>query len=124
MEGTLSLHLVAQLDQLEDATPKVFTVAGRSIGLIKSNGKVHAVRNVCPHRGAPVCSGTFKGTMLPSDPGTFVFGLDDRILQCPWHGWEFDLNTGRTLCDHGNKKLVLYPVTVKEGAVYVDLGRN
>jgi hypothetical protein len=28
------------------------------------------------------------------------------------------------LCGHGNKKLILYPVTVKEGAVYVDLGRD
>ena len=69
MESTESLHLVTQLDQLEDATPQVFTVAGRSIGLIRSNGKVHAVRNVCPHKGAPVCRGTFRGTMLPSDPG-------------------------------------------------------
>jgi nitrite reductase (NADH) small subunit len=43
--------------------------------------------------------------------------MDDRILQCPWHGWEFDHNTGRTLCGHGSKKLILYPVTIKEGAV-------
>jgi nitrite reductase/ring-hydroxylating ferredoxin subunit len=120
----VSLHLVAQLDELEDATPKVFAVAGRSVGLIKSNGRIHAVRNVCPHKGAPVCRGTFRGTMLPSDPGTFVFGLDDRILQCPWHGWEFDLNTGQTLCGNGNKKLMLYPVTVKEGAIYIELGRD
>jgi nitrite reductase (NADH) small subunit len=117
----VSLHLVAQLDQLEDAKPRVFTVAGRSIGLIKSDSNIYAVRNICPHKAAPVCRGTFRGTMLPSDPGDFVFGMEDRVLQCPWHGWEFDLSTGRTLCGHGNKKLTLYPVTVKEGGVYVDL---
>ena len=117
----MSLHLVEQFDQLEEATPMVVTVAGRSIGLIRSNSNIYAVRNICPHKAAPVCRGMFRGTMLPSDPGNFVFGMEDRVLQCPWHGWEFDLSTGRTLCGHGNKKLTLYPVTVREGAVYVEL---
>jgi nitrite reductase (NADH) small subunit len=114
-------HLVAQLAELEDAKPRIVSVAGRSIGLIRSNGTVYAVRNVCPHKRAPICRGTLKGTMLPSDPSKFVFGLEDQVLQCPWHGWEFDLATGRTLCGGESKKLIRYPVTIKEEAIYVDL---
>jgi nitrite reductase (NADH) small subunit len=117
----VSLHLVTKLDALEDAKPQLFSVAGREIGLIRSNGAVYAVRNICPHKRAPVCRGTLRGTMLPSNPNSFVFGLEDRVLQCPWHGWEFDLTTGRTLCGKDSKKLALYPVTIKEDAVYVDL---
>ena len=116
----MPLHLVAKLDELEDAKPQLFMIAGREIGLIRSNGNVYAVRNVCPHKLAPVCRGTLKGTMLPSDPGVFVFGLEDQVLQCPWHGWEFDLSTGRTLCGH-DRKLKLYPVTVMNDAVYVEV---
>lgn len=117
----MSLHFAARLDELEDAKPKLISLAGRSIGLVRSNGTVYAVRNVCPHKRAPVCQGTFRGTMLPSEPDTFVFGLEDRLLQCPWHGWEFDLSTGHTLCGDEHKKLTLYPVTIKENEIYVDL---
>jgi nitrite reductase (NADH) small subunit len=116
----MTLHFVTLQDQLEDAKPTVFSVQGRSIGLIKSRGKIYAVRNVCPHKGAPVCKGTLRGTMLPSDPGAFVFGLDNQILQCPWHGWEFDLETGSGVCE-SRGHLVLYPVVLKEQSVYLDL---
>lgn len=117
----MSLHFVAKLEDLEDAKPSVFDVEGRSIGLINSNGDVLAVRNVCPHKRAPVCRGQVRGTMLPSDPSTFVFGLEGQVLQCPWHGWEFDLKTGHTLCGNEDKKLTFYPVTVQDGSVYVDI---
>ncbi len=116
----MALHFVADLNQLEEAKPTVFSVQGRSIGLIKSKDKIYAVRNVCPHKGAPVCKGTLRGTMLPSDPSTFVFGRENQILQCPWHGWEFDLETGATLSG-GRGKLTLYPVTLKERSVYLEL---
>jgi nitrite reductase (NADH) small subunit len=89
----MALHYVADVDQLEDAKPVVFSIQGRPIGLIRVKDKIHAIRNVCPHKGAPVCKGTVRGTMLPSAPSTFVFGLEDQVLQCPWHGWEFDLET-------------------------------
>ncbi len=116
----MALHFVAELDTLEEARPAVFDIAGRSIGLIRVKDKVHAVRNICPHKRAPVCRGTMRGTMLPSEVDQFVFGMEDRVLQCPWHGWEFDLETGQTLCG-GQSKLTLYPVTLKERSVYVEL---
>jgi nitrite reductase (NADH) small subunit len=117
----VSLHFVAQFEDLEEAKPAVFTVEGRSLGLILSNGEVRAVRNVCPHKRAPVCRGQVRGTMLPSDPDKFVFGMDGEILQCPWHGWEFSLKTGETVCKAEDRKLTFYPVVVKDGAVYVDI---
>lgn len=115
----MTLHHVADLDQLEEAKAKIVSVGGRSIGIIKANGKVYAVRNVCPHKGAPICRGQLRGTMLPSDPSTFVFGLEDQVLQCPWHGWEFNLDSGEQLC--GSSRLKLYPVTMQEGSVFLDL---
>ncbi len=115
----MTLHHVADLDQLEEAKAKIVSAGGRSIGIIKANGKVYAVRNVCPHRGAPICRGQLRGTMLPSDPSAFVFGLEDQVLQCPWHGWEFNLDSGEQLC--GSARLKTYPVTMQEGSVFLDL---
>lgn len=117
----MSLHFVATLDELEASTPRLFSVAGRSIGLIRADGAVYAVRNVCPHKRAPICRGTFRGTMLPSDPDSFIFGMEEQVLRCPWHGWEFDLTTGKTLCGDEQKKLTLYPITIKENEIFVDL---
>lgn len=116
----MTLHFVANLDQLEEGKPSVLSVKGRTIGLIKMKDKVYAIRNVCPHKGAPVCRGTVGGTMLPSEPSTFIFGMENQVLKCPWHGWEFDLESGASLCG-AKGKLTLYPVTLKEGAVYLDL---
>ncbi len=116
----MTLHHVADLDQLEEAKAKIVAVGSRSIGLIKANGKVYAVRNVCPHKGAPICRGQVRGTMLPSEPATFIFGLENQVLQCPWHGWEFSLEGGGRLCE-GAAKLTLYPVTVQENSVFLDL---
>lgn len=116
----MTLQFVTDLDRLEENKPLVFVVKGRSIGLIRTREKIYAVRNVCPHKRAPVCRGTMRGTMLPSDPDSFVFGMEDQVLQCPWHGWEFDLETGRTLCP-GKSRLTLYPVTVQDRSVFVDL---
>jgi nitrite reductase/ring-hydroxylating ferredoxin subunit len=116
----MTLHHVADLDQLEETKAKIVAVGGRSIGIIKANDKIYAVRNVCPHKGAPICRGQVRGTMLPSQPATFIFGLENQVLQCPWHGWEFSLEDGGRLCE-GMAKLTLYPVTVQENSVFLDL---
>lgn len=117
----MSLHLVTKLSELEDAKPSVYVVSGRSIGIIKMDGAVIAVRNICPHKRAPVCKGQLRGTMLPSEPDAFVFGMENRVLRCPWHGWEFDLETGATLCPGLDRKLSFYPVEILDGDVYVDV---
>jgi nitrite reductase (NADH) small subunit len=116
----MALHQVADLDELEEAKPKIVSVQGRNIGLIKTNGEVYAVRNICPHKAAPVCRGLVRGTMMPSEPGEFVFGLENRVLQCPWHGWEFNLETGQPI--HGGRKsrLTLYNVVVEQKSVFVE----
>jgi nitrite reductase/ring-hydroxylating ferredoxin subunit len=70
---------------------------GRSV--VEAFGTTVAVNNRCPHRGGPLCHGTVGGAPLPSEPHRYVWGLEDRVLVCPWHGWEFDLASGETLFD-------------------------
>jgi nitrite reductase/ring-hydroxylating ferredoxin subunit len=111
---------VARVDEIPPGERKIVEVEGRSIGLFNLHGTFVAVLNVCPHELAPVCRGRLGGTTLPSPPGEFRWGRDGEILACPWHGWEFDLLTGKALAD-ARRHLRLYPVTVEDETVFVTL---
>ena len=102
---------------------KIVDIDGREIGITQlKNGEFRAVRNVCPHKGAPVCKGTIGGTHLPSGVGELVYGRDGEILTCPWHGFEFDLVTGDELIRAARPtKLLMYPAAVENGNVVVTL---
>jgi nitrite reductase (NADH) small subunit len=94
---------------------------GRKFGIYKVDDTYYAVLNSCPHKAAPLCIGSSDGTMLPSNPSEFTFGLGNRVLRCPWHGWEFDITTGEALFGVSNKKVPVYPVSLENGELYVEL---
>lgn len=108
---------ICRVDELPPGSRKIVEIRGRSIGILNVKGVYYAVRNKCPHKGAPLCEGTVGGTFIPSEPHEYVYGLEARILRCPWHGWEFDLATGRSLFDSARVRVKLYRVTVQDGLV-------
>lgn len=115
--------VVCRLDELASGERRVVRVDGREIGVLNVDGRLYAVRNRCPHQGAELCRGTVGGTMLPSDPKEYRHGLEGRVLRCPWHGWEFDLESGEKLFDpSGHVRMKTYPVEVEVGNVVVDVG--
>jgi nitrite reductase (NADH) small subunit len=117
----VSLHPVARVEDLPDDGPLLVTVGALEIGLFRVGEQVLAWRNHCPHMAAPVCRGRVTGTLLTSDVYTYVPGRDGEVLQCPWHGWEFDLRTGRHLAAGSPARLRGYPVEVVDGVVHVEL---
>ena len=83
-------HVLTTLEELPPGTNTEVKVEGRSFALINDQGRMHMVRNVCPHHGAPLCFGRVQGYMLPSEPHTYEYSGDDeehRVLLCPWHGY-------------------------------------
>jgi nitrite reductase/ring-hydroxylating ferredoxin subunit len=56
-----------------------------AVACVSENGsrRYHAVDGVCPHAGGPLGDGTLEGNQLT----------------CPWHGWSYDLETGRSSVD-------------------------
>lgn len=106
-------HLVARVDEIPVGGRKIVDVAGRSIGVFNVDGTYYAVRNLCPHQQAPLCEGRVTGTTLPSPPGEYRLGLAGRVLRCPWHAWEFDLATGRSLFDPQRCRVRSYEVSVE-----------
>jgi hypothetical protein len=54
---------------------------------------------------------------VASPPHELLYGRHDRVLRCPWHGWESDLESGRSLLDPRRSGLKTYEVTVEDGVV-------
>jgi nitrite reductase (NADH) small subunit len=105
--------VVARLADFPPGTRKIVTVGGRSIGVFNIRGRLYGLRNRCPHQGAPLCAGRIKGTTLPGRPYEYVYGREDEIIQCPWHGWEFEIATGRTYFNPHRMRVKTYAVTVE-----------
>lgn len=113
------------LDEFPVGSFKVIDVDSRAIGVLRSEvDELFAVLNHCPHRAAPVCRGRVSGTMLPSKPGCLDYAPDQLVLSCPWHGWEFDLRSGRALGGVSPSRLATFPVEVVAGRVLVSVRRR
>jgi 3-phenylpropionate/trans-cinnamate dioxygenase ferredoxin subunit len=109
---------VANVADIPPGERLLVEVKKHSIGVFNVNGTFIAALNMCPHELAPVCRGRVGGTTLPSQPGEYKWGREGEILACPWHGWEFDLTTGKMIADD-KVRLRTYPVTVEDGVVFV-----
>jgi nitrite reductase/ring-hydroxylating ferredoxin subunit len=96
-------------------------IPGKDVLVLRTpSDEFFAIRNRCPHRGHPLLNADVDGTFLPSDPGEYQLGLHYRVLRCPYHGHEFDLETGREMFTGLADRLVRYGVEVRNGRVLVD----
>jgi nitrite reductase (NADH) small subunit len=111
---------VGSVAELERDGRLVARVEGREVGVLldASDGSVHGVRNRCPHHGAPLCLGRIRERERGA-PGRYELS-GRRVLRCPWHGWEFDLETGRCL-DDPSLRVAVYAAEVAGGRVRIRL---
>jgi len=79
-------------------------VAGRMVALANVAGTYHALDGLCPHQGGPLGTGVLCGT----------------VLTCPWHGWQFDVVTGRHQISPTVRQTV-YDVRVADRRIFVRL---
>ena len=106
-------YRVCRVEELPVGSRRTVEVGGRSIGVFNVNGSLHAIRNVCPHQMAPLCEGRVSGTTLPSKVGEWNYGMEGRVIRCPWHGWEFDLATGKSVFNPHKVRVKCYEVAVQ-----------
>lgn len=113
-------HVVGKASTVPPGERCIVEAEGRSIGIFNVNGEFFAMRNSCPHQAAPLCLGSIKGMTMPSKPGEYVWARDGEILRCPWHGWEFDIKTGRSIFNPHKTRVKAYDVTVEDHVGDID----
>lgn len=106
-----------------DPGRRVVEIDGVEIGVFHVKGQFTAYANICPHMGGPVCQGKILPRVeedIAADRKScgFVFSKTQTNIVCPWHGYEFDIRTGR---HQGNPQLRLRSVDVRVagGEVFV-----
>lgn len=118
-------HVVADADELPVGGRIVVQIEGKEIGVFNVDGEYFAYTNWCMHQAGPVCEGALTGTQRAKfDRETLELELEwtdeGKILNCPWHGWEYDVTTGDCLSRKG-VKLSSYPVSIEDGEIVVSL---
>ena len=111
--------------EFDEGGRKVIDHDGLEIGVFRIKGRFFAYENHCAHQGGPVCQGRiFKRVEEDLAPdGTsagFKYSADRVHIVCPWHGYEYDLETG-ALPTNGKVRLRTFEVTIRDGDVYVAL---
>ena len=114
---------VAEAAAFEERGRKVVTAGDLEIGVFRLGDAYYAWENNCPHQGGPVCQGKVINRVdEPLDADGKTLGLrfvdEDVHVVCPWHGFEFNLRTGRHPGDFPTQ-LKGFKTKVKEGKVYV-----
>lgn len=95
----------APLADIPAGTIREINLGGVEIALANVAGNIHAISNICLHRGGPLGQGT----------------LENQVVTCPWHGWQFDVATGKTV-QNQEVGVACYPVEIRAGEIFVDLG--
>jgi 3-phenylpropionate/trans-cinnamate dioxygenase ferredoxin subunit len=111
----MARHIVATIDDIPPGKRKLVKVKGREIGIFNVGGEYFAVGNRCPHEGASLCRGRLVGLVESSEPGSYRFSRRGELLRCPWHGWEFDLRTGKSWCEPDRTKVRSFELKVESG---------
>ncbi len=75
---------------------------GIGVALFNVDGTIYALDNTCPHAGGPLGEGT----------------LSNEIVECPWHGWRYNVRTGEKL-ENPEFKVACYEVHVKDNVILV-----
>lgn len=109
----MSRHVVARLRDFPPGSRRIVDASGRSIGVFNIRGELLALRSSCPHQGAPLCLGIVLGRTDASKPFEVTYLEDQDVIKCPWHGWEFDIRTGRSVFNPHRVRVRSYEVTVE-----------
>jgi nitrite reductase/ring-hydroxylating ferredoxin subunit len=93
---------VCKYSDLKENIGQRFFVDNVDVAIFKVEGKVYALANVCLHQKAAIIYEGF---------------VEDGIVTCPAHGWQFELKTGKV--PFGISGLASYEVEIINDDVYV-----
>ncbi len=87
---------------LPEGRVQTVTAGHQGICLTHYKGKFSALDNACPHQGGPLGEGS----------------IENGMLRCPWHGWDFDPCNGQSPGGHDDS-IKTFEVKEEDEAIYV-----
>jgi nitrite reductase (NADH) small subunit len=93
---------VARVDDVPPGTIRSVRAGEEEIALAHCDGSFYAVQGRCLHLQGPLGEGRLEGC----------------VLSCPWHGWQYDVRTGKNEFDLAIQ-LRTYEVQVEDGELRV-----
>jgi nitrite reductase/ring-hydroxylating ferredoxin subunit len=114
---------IGKADEFAERDRRIVAVGDSEIGVFRVGGEFFAYENHCVHQGGPICQGQIRERVieaLAADKTSLGLRYDHGTLHlvCPWHGYEYDIKTGR----HPGRRqarLKSYAVKLKGEDVYV-----
>jgi nitrite reductase/ring-hydroxylating ferredoxin subunit len=108
--------VVAPVSELPPGERRIVQAESRSIGRFRVGDRFFAIRNRCPHQGGPLCRGHLPDDAVADASGSPRISTNPLRIACPWHGWEYDLETGQSLMGTGLAGVRRYGVALQAGA--------
>ena len=109
--------IVAPVSEFPPGARRIVDVGGRSIGVFHVGERFFGIRNRCPHQGGPLCQGHILGDVVADGPGSARVSDELLRIACPWHGWEYDLDTGQSFMGGSQPRVRSYGVRLEPGRV-------
>lgn len=98
-------HRVGLLESLPNMAGSKFEVNDRRLALFRIDDAVYVIGDVCSHAEASLSEGE----------------LFDHEVECPRHGAEFDIRTGKQLSLPATKPVPTYQTEIRDGEVFVTI---
>ncbi|MDQ4117916.1 MAG: Rieske (2Fe-2S) protein [Actinomycetota bacterium] len=94
-------QVVCHKDELPPGGMKAAQLGPIRVVVVRSkDGSLHALAAKCLHQGGPLDDGVIYDHAASTDGvGQYLTDPDREILKCPWHGYEYDIRTGKTVFD-------------------------
>jgi nitrite reductase (NADH) small subunit len=114
-------HVLFPLDEIAPGEMRPVKIEDRDIVIARTpDGMVHALRDYCPHFGAKLSAGSLQPMVGGEHTGQYDIAEGRFVARCPWHGYEFDLETGYCPADK-RVRIPTYLVTVESGKIAVEV---
>jgi nitrite reductase/ring-hydroxylating ferredoxin subunit/uncharacterized membrane protein len=94
---------VCNQGELGEGQAMLVHIGDQRIAVARCAEGIFAFEDHCTHRGGPLSDGAIVGC----------------AVQCPWHGSQFDIRSGRIIAGPAEEHLRTYKVEVRAGEVYV-----
>ncbi|MDB5389654.1 MAG: nagAb [Planctomycetaceae bacterium] len=95
---------VATIQEVPEATGLEVVAGDRIVALFRIGDEVVALDGICPHAGGPLAQGR----------------VNQQIVTCPWHGWQFHVATGRH-CLNANLTQPRVAIRVENDEIFVEV---